>query len=315
MVRPISGQQRIQSGSEFTEDEGVTLRATRSASGAAHTRGAQGARSGEAHGTVRDEVVQTPRTTQTPGQAAVAARHAEIRSNANALLRQADATRPGPNLEIPAPRSGSGFQDLVNRQHDRAFRDGAINTGTALLGVAAGPLAHGLHRPAVEAVGIVISEGPHAVHFAQHPTVGGAVGLGLGTTAHIATAASTGHASGSVGGAAIAGGGIAGVSSMVHTMVAQLEDGDERRTFQQNASAYDARRATAITNANLALNHGVLDGHLAAAGRRPINWDMYRTNGDYASGVRRGLADGARNPGEVAHLTLQAPQEMRTSIP
>lgn len=315
MVRPISGQQRIQGGNEFHEDEGVTLRATRGANGTAHTRGAQGAQSRPAHGTVRDEIVQTPRTTQTPGQAAVAARHTEIRDTATALLRQADATPPGPMLAIP-PRRTETFQGLVNQQHDRAFREGGAETVAALAGVAAAPLAHFKHNPAIEAVGIGGSELPHAYHVAHHPTVGGAIDLGLTSVGHGFIAATNGHSSAAgVGGAAQGAAGAAGISATIHTAARIYEDGDERQRFQQNASVYDARRAEMQQQARLASDHGVLDGHLAAAGRRPINWDMYRTNGDYASGVRRGLADGARNPSEIAHLSLYQPQPARTSIP
>jgi hypothetical protein len=314
MVRPISGQQRIQSGNEFTEDEGVTLRATRSSGGTAHTRGAQGARSGAAHGTVRDEIVQTPQATQTPGQAAVAARHAEIRSTANALLQQADATRPGPNLAIPAARNGSGFQELVNRQHDRAAHHGAVMTAGAIASVGVGHAAH--HG---------------GTHLAQHLQASGAAtrnaGIVAGAAGGAAGHAAVGYAAGEsrehIAGSTAIGTAVettlgplgTGLVVQGQALLNQHNDNNERIRFQQDASVYDAARATAITDANLALNHGVIDGHLAAAGRRPINWDMYRTNGDYASGVRRGLADGARNPGEVAHLTLQAPQEMRTSIP
>lgn len=315
MVRPISGNQPIRSGDVYNENEGATVGGARGPAGAGPARGTVSTqRPGAAP--VRDEIVQTPATTQTPGQAAVAARNTEIRTTATALLQQADATPAGPRLDVPAQRDAGGFQALVNRQHDRAFREGGLNTGLAVVGGAIGAtaqLTEGLGAVALEVVGTLGSEGGHIIHTAAHPTVGGAIETGTGLAVHGGLGATTGHMG--VGAGAVSGAGAAGINSTITTMARQFEDGDERTRFQQQASVYDANRTALAQQARLATDHGVLDGHLAAVGRRPINWEMFRSNGDYAEGVRRGLAESARDPGSVAHLSLQRPQPARTSIP
>lgn len=317
MVRPISGNQPLRSGDVYADQEGATVSGARGPRGAGPAQGTVSTpRTGAAP--VRDEIVRSPATTQTPGQAAVAARQNEIRTTANALLREANATPSGPRINVPAERDAGGFQALVNRQHDRAFRDGAINTGTALLGGAAGTAGHVIHGGwgvAAEVGGVVASELPHAAHLAMHPTVGGAIELGAGVGTHVGLGATVGHPSNAGFSGAVSGAGAAGISTTVSTMARQFEDGDERTRFQQQASVYDANRTALAQQARLATDHGVLDGHLAAVGRRPINWEMFRSNGDYAEGVRRGLAESARDPGSVAHLSLQQPQPARTSIP
>ncbi|MBL8679025.1 MAG: hypothetical protein JNK05_07655 [Myxococcales bacterium] len=235
---------------------------------------------------------------QPPSQAAIAARQAEIRGQANALLARAQREPSPQPRTIPPPRT-SNFQEFVNRQHDRAFREGGAETVTTVAGLAIGARMHassnhGVHAAAAP-IGTTVGELPHIVHNVAHPDAESIIATAGTAATHILAEAATELP----GGAAVA-----GAASLVRNAGRIFEDGDARRDFQQNASEYDRRRANTQRIANVARDFGEVDAKFATVGRSEVNWELYRTDGDYAAGVNRGLREAARNPGGVAHLAL-----------
>ncbi|MDP3275075.1 MAG: hypothetical protein Q8Q09_07745 [Deltaproteobacteria bacterium] len=152
----IQGHAAIPSNVTYNEEEGVTLRATRGTSSAAATTSAanaQSARSANAQGTVQD-TFEAPRAqpSMSPAQVMLQSGLRDARERASALLERANCETPGPCVSVPAPRT-ENFQQLVDRQHDRAFRDGAMATGSALLGLVTGGAISGIGQRIGEAMG------------------------------------------------------------------------------------------------------------------------------------------------------------------
>jgi hypothetical protein len=304
----IEGEQRIRSGQTFTEEGGVTLRATRGTSAAGSTRGEEGARSRPARGTVRDEFVGLDGTRSTAASPpAVASRHQEIVQRASSLLQQAQREIPGQPREIPSPRAET-FQQLVSRQHEHAAHHGAIETAVTAATGGAGGLTHHAAEHAVSAVArggalvgtMAIESVPAAVtHVALGHGIAGSVASGV---AH----AALGLALGPMGG---------GVMTMINSARQQLADGNERTRFQQRASVEDAARASALRTAREHRGAGEVDARFAAAGRSEINWEIFRANGDYAAGVIAGLRQASDDPAAVAYLALEPTVPTRASLP
>lgn len=330
----VSGNRPLQQGTFYNEEAGVTLTATRGPNGTARSSGTAAA----AQGTQRSEwdEFQALNAAPTPSQtqAAIAARQTEIRGRANELIERARTTPAGPPITIPAQRS-TNFREFVDRQHDRALVEGAINTGAAVLAfagsayavertaarliergvtqAAAGDFAaaeashhaaHVIHQ-ASAAIGTTVAEAPHVAHVVAHPTTAGAITTAIGTAAHLG-----GELAASTAGGALASGFVALASALDHIH----EDGKARVEFQRQASEADRARATALQQSSAQRNMGVQDGHFAAAGRTQINWDLYRRYGDYAAGVNRGLREAARDPSSVAHLAIGNDVPMRLDL-
>lgn len=340
MVGRISRNGSIGSNVTFDEDQGVTLTASRGPNNTAHT---QGARSGPAGGTVRDEVVTPQQLQQTERQAAITATNNTIRNNARTLLAQAEGYRPGPRIQV-APERTSNFQQLVDRQHDRAFREGGANTAATVIGLGVGgAIAHGLPGHAASATvsegtntaaqraaeitfdhmghhlgreafaagaSATSTEGPHLWHLAHHPTASGAASVLRNGATHAVADFAAGAALGGPGSMAVA-----GVAVLAQSMDHIAADVEERRQFQQQASVYDRTRNDAIRHQRENTAVGATDGRFAAAGRGTINWELYQRDGDYAAGVRQGLREAASNPADVAGLRLGPKVDIRRDVP
>ncbi|MDP3275076.1 MAG: hypothetical protein Q8Q09_07750 [Deltaproteobacteria bacterium] len=94
----------------------------------------------------------------------------------------------------------------------------------------------------------------------------------------------------------------------------QRQDIRERVGFQQRATVADQTREAAMRTVREHRGAGEVDGNFAAAGRMEINWQLYRTDGDYAAGVRRSLENAARDPSTVQHLFAFRNCPMRESL-
>jgi hypothetical protein len=304
----IAGEQRIRSGQTYSEEEGVTLTATRGANGAANTRGAEAVRSGAGRGVARDEFVGLDGSRSVASTAPpVASRHQEIARRAHALRERAQGEVAGRPREIPAQRTET-FQQLVSRQHEHAARSGAVDLAVTL--VSAG-LGGGLHHAAEHAVQPAVARAALAGAFAAEsvPTAVAHRLQGHGLAASVGTGVAHGIAGVALG---AAGG---GVMTMVATVQHQFADANERIQFQQRATAADAERASALRAAREHRGAGEVDARFAAADRGEINWEIFRSNGDYAAGVLGALRQAEESPSSVAHLTLERPVPTRTSLP
>jgi hypothetical protein len=308
MTGRISGNRAIAGNSTYNEEVGATVTPTARPHG---DRPARVGHAGPARGTVRDEFIGTPPArTPTVGQSAVAARHAEIRSTASALLERAQSIPAGPARAIPSARTET-FQGLVDRQHTHAVQHGAIMTGASIAAAAVGAGTHHLAEHVLHAgagtamaAGIAAGAGTHVV-----------IGAVAGDHALPLAASTAASALGEVAGEGVIGvAGGTGMSVLVQSMAHIIEDGDARTEFQQRATQTDAARATAIRLAGEHRGAGEVDARFAAAGRGEINWNIFRTNGDYAAGVRQALRNAQQNPADVAYLSLERPVPMRTEL-
>jgi hypothetical protein len=333
MTGRISGNRPIPQGSEYTEETGVTLRPTRSTEGAQRSSGTAGPAQGTAAAPWDQFLASQASPAPTVGQAAVAARQAEIRGRATELLERARREPAGQTITIPAARTGN-FRQFVDRQHDRALNEGGIETAAAIVATFGGAEvarrggrateaavaqaergefaaavetlhhAHSTHLRSIP-IATAIAELPHIAHMVAHPDAETFGSLVLGAAAHV-----SGELVNQLPGGALA----AGVVSTLRNASRVLTDGDARRDYQQSASVEDARRAEAMRASSAARNFGEQDARFAAAGRTEINWALYRESGDYAAGVNRGLRQATQDPAGVAHLALGNPIAMRRDL-
>lgn len=305
MVRPVSANTSLRSGSEYTEQEGVALRPGAHSTPASTARTAQSTNSSQARATVQEDVFETPSATSTAPQASFAAQRAVRNGDtvrmATGLLQEAARHTAGASIIVPRART-STFEGLVDAQHSRAGREILQSTAISLTASAAGAgvghhIEHGLHRSTqlAETVSVATTVGTdqairlatshnheHSLletisHVALHSAVDGVLEVAFGPAG-------------------------AAVSAMAQSVARTFEDAEDRTRFQQAASQYDANRATAMSNQRTNQGQGQSAAMIAATGNGVIDWPRYERDGDFAAGVRQGLSEALNRPENLLYL-------------